>query len=405
MRIVVHDFAGHPFQLQLSRELARNGHRVDHLYCASVIGTKGMVEMQEDDPDRLSIRGLSTGRPITKASFLRRFVDEHRYGRLAAGRIAEIAPDVILCANTPLDALRLIQDRCAERNVKVVNWLQDVNSLAIADILPRKIPVLGRPIASHYLAMERRLLRRADHIVPISDDFDGYLRDIGIAPSGYTAIENWAPLDEVPPRPRHNTWSERHGLDRVRCVLYSGNLGFKQNPGLLIDLAKAMGEADPRDRLVVVSEGMGADWLAGRQQELGLPNLLLLPFQPWAEVPDMMASADVLLALLEPQDRPYCVPSKVLSYCCSGRPIALAADSANLASRIVSGSRCGRVVGAGDGPAFTRAVLDLLADEEERTACGENARRYAERAFDIESIAARFEAVLEAVVTQARPRP
>ena len=189
MRIVVHDFAGHPFPLQLNRELARTGHRVDHLYCASVIGAKGMVGMQEDDPDRLSIRGLSTGRPITKASFLRRFL------------------------------------------------------------------------------------------------------------------------------------------------------------------------------------------------------------------PDMMASADVLLALLEPQDRPYCVPSKVLSYCCAGRSVVLSADPANLASRIVSQSRCGRVVGAGDGPAFTRAVLELLADEEDRAACGANARRYAERAFDIESIAARFEAVLEAVLS------
>ena len=404
MRILVHDFGGHPFSLQLSRRLAGNGHHVDHLYCASVIGAKGMVGKQEDDPDRLSIQGLSTARAITKANFLRRFAGEYRYGLLAADRIAEIDPDVALCANTPLDSLRLIQDRCRDRDIKVVNWLQDVNSLAIADILPRKIPVLGHPIASHYLAMEKRLLHRADHIVPVSEDFDSYLQDIGIAPSGYTAIENWAPLDEMPMRPRHNHWSERHGLDRGRCVIYSGNLGFKQNPGFLIDLAKAMDDADPRDRLIVVSEGMGADWLAERQAGLRLPNLLLLPFQPYDEVPDMMASADVLLALLEPQERPYCVPSKVLSYCCSGRPIVLSMDPANLASRIVSQQRCGRVVGAGDGLAFTRAVLELLADEDGRLACGENARRYAETAFDIESIAARFEAVLEDAVARGGSR-
>ena len=399
MRIVVHDFAGHPFQLQLSRTLARNGHRVHHLYCASLTGAKGKVAEQEDDPDHLSIRGLGAGRPFAKASFLRRFADEYRYGRLAARAIAAIDPDVVLAANTPLDSLRLIHNRCRRRGIKVVNWLQDVNSLAVADILPRKVPVLGRPIASYYLAMERRLLHRADHVIPVSTDFAGYLQGIGIAPRGYTVIENWAPLDEMPRRPRHNAWGERHGLDRGRCVMYSGNLGFKQNPGLLIDLAKAMAGADPRDRLVVVSEGIGADWLAGRQRALRLPNLLLLPFQPWREVPDMMASADVLTALLEPQDRPYCVPSKVLSYCCAGRPIVLAADPANLASRIVSGSRCGRVVGAGDGPAFTRAVLELLADDEERSICGENARRHAETAFDAESIAARFAAVLEGVLS------
>ena len=159
-----------------------------------------------------------------------------------------------------------------------------------------------------------------------------------------------------------------------------------------------MGEADPRDRLVVVSEGMGADWLAGRQAALGLANLVLLPFQPYGEVPDMMASADVLLAIVEHQDRPYCVPSKVLSYCCAGRAIVLSADAGNLASRILLRNRCGRVVEAGDSRAFTRAVLELLADEDGRIAGGENARRYAEDAFDVERITARFEAVLEETI-------
>ena len=399
MDIVVHDFAGHPFPLQLSRRLARKGHQVHHLHCASVIGAKGQVEELEGDLERLSIEGLSTARPIAKASFLRRFADECRYGHLAADRISEIDPEVVLCANTPLDSLRLIQNRCAKSEIKFVNWLQDINSLAVADILPGKIPILGRPVAAHYLALEKSLLHRADHIVPVSDDFEAWLQGIGIAPRGYTVIENWAPLDEMPARPRRNGWGRRHGLDGSRNVIYSGNLGFKHNPDLLVDLAKAMGETDPRYRLVVVSEGVGADRLSGRQAALNLPSLLVLPFQPYGDVPEMMASADVLLALLEPQERPYCVPSKVLSYCCSGRPVVLSADPGNLASRIVSQNRCGRVVGAGDAPALIRAVLELLADEGERAACGGSARRYAEAAFPIEPIAARFEAVLKTVLS------
>ena len=35
MKIIVHDYAGHPFQVQLSRRLASRGHEVLHLYCAS----------------------------------------------------------------------------------------------------------------------------------------------------------------------------------------------------------------------------------------------------------------------------------------------------------------------------------------------------------------------------------
>ena len=393
MDIVIHDFAGHPFQLQLARRLARNGHRVHHLYCASLVGARGDCASRKDDPEGLSIRGLTAGLPIDKGHLVRRWTAERRYGRLAAGRIAGIGPDVVLCANTPLDALHAIQRACRTRGIGFVNWLQDINSLAAASILPRKVPLIGALVARRYLALERGLLRRADHIVPISDDFEGYLLGIGIAAGRYTTIENWAPLEEMPVRPRRNDWAEKHGLNHGRNVVYTGNLGFKHDPGLLIDLAAAMGEADPRDRLVVVSEGMGADRLARRTAEL--PNLRLLPFQPYADLPDVMGAADVLLAILEPQDRPWCVPSKVLSYCCAGRAIVLSADAANLASRIVRRNRCGRVAEAGDGPGLVRAVLGLLADATERAACAENARRHAEAAFDGAAIAARFEAVLE----------
>ena len=398
MNLVVHDFSGHPFQLQLSRRLAGRGHRVHHLYCGSLVGARGDVARRSSDPAHLSIRPVTTGRPVAKADLARRFVDEHRYGRTAAARIEEIAPDAVLCANTPLDALGSIVGRCKRRGIGFVHWLQDINSLAAADILPRKVPLLGRPIARRYLALERRLLHRADHVVSISDDFAGYLERIGVPPSRSTTIENWAPLEELPMRPRRNAWSARHGLDGGRNVVYSGNLGFKHDPRLLVDLASAMGEANPADRLVVISQGTGADWLATRQSEVALPNLVLLPFQPWAELPEVMASADVLVALLDAQDRPWCVPSKVLSYCCAGRAIVLSADAANLAGRIVRGHRCGRVVPAGDGPALTRAVLELLDDEAARRGCGANARRYAENTFDIETIAARFEAVLDRAV-------
>jgi hypothetical protein len=32
MRILISDYSGHPFQVQLSRELARRGHGVTHSY-------------------------------------------------------------------------------------------------------------------------------------------------------------------------------------------------------------------------------------------------------------------------------------------------------------------------------------------------------------------------------------
>ena len=401
MRLVTHDFAGHPFPVQLSRALARRGHRVHHLHCGSLVGAKGDIRPRQDDASGLTIEGVGGGRRMAKGNLVRRLAMENAYGRRAAARIAEVKPEAVLCANTPLNAMRWILPACRRRGTGFVNWLQDLDGAAAADILPGAVPLLGRLAARRHLALERSLLRGSDHIVAITGDFGDHLERSGVPGEAWTVIHNWAPLDELPPRPRRNPWAERHGLALGRNVIYTGNLGFKHNPGLLLDLARNL--PDRNTRLIVVSEGIGADWLATRKRALGLDGLVLLPFQPYAELADVMATADVLLGVLEPQTRPYCVPSKVLSYCCAGRAIVLSADADNLASRIVAGHGCGRVVPAGDGSAVIEAVSDLLLDDGMRDACARRARQYAEASFDIGSITSRFEDILSRVVERRRP--
>lgn len=400
MRLVVHDFAGLPFPVQLSRALAGRGHQVHHLYCKSLVGAKADLDVRADDAAGLTIEGVGGRRPMAKGNLIRRLLMENAYGRRAAAKTMAAEPDVVLCANTPLDALRWIVPACRRRGTGFVNWLQDLNSVAIADILPRRVPVIGGLAARRYAGLERSLLLASDHIVAISEDFQGYLESIDVPAEAWSVIHNWAPVDDLPVRPRRNPWAERNGLTHGRNIIYTGNLGLKHNPQLLLDLA--LNRPAPNSRVVVVSEGIGADWLASRKRALGLDNLVLLPFQPYAELPDIMGTADVLLALLEPQPQPYCVPSKVLSYCCAGRAIVLSADAGNLASRIVGGHGCGRVVAAGDGPAVAEAVSELLRDDQAREACAQRARRYAERSFDIEPIASKFEALLLRVVERRR---
>jgi len=88
MRIVVHDYSGHPFQVQLSRELARRGHEVVHLHCESFLTGKGSLRALPDDPPTLAIEPISLGEPFAKYSFRKRLLQERRYGRDLADRVA-----------------------------------------------------------------------------------------------------------------------------------------------------------------------------------------------------------------------------------------------------------------------------------------------------------------------------
>jgi glycosyltransferase involved in cell wall biosynthesis len=140
----------------------------------------------------------------------------------------------------------------------------------------------------------------------------------------------------------------------------------------------------------VLSEGVGRDWLDAQPR---LPNLFTLGFQPYECVPDVLASADVLLATLEIDAGQFAVPSKILTYLCSGRPILLAGPKENLAADVIERSQAGIVVDPRHESAWIDAAEKLVTGQAYRESLGRNARKYAETEFDISRIARKFEAI------------
>ncbi len=398
MRVVVHDYSGHPFQVQLSRELARRGHEVLHLHCESFVTGKGALGRHPGDPPTFEIEPISLGQKFEKYSYGKRFAQELRYGRQLVARVREYRPDVILSSNTPLFAQRVFQ-RDLDHSTPFVFWQQDVYSVAMGENARKRIPVVGGVLAKVFERLERKELLDSDRVVIISADFRPILERWGIDQSQVTVIENWAPLSEIEPGPRDNDWSREHDLGDSVVVLYAGTLGLKHNPDLLLQLAVRGAETPEENiRVVVISEGLGADWLAEKKRSLGLDNLVLLPFQPYERLSSVLASADILVAILEPEAGVFSVPSKVLTYHCSGRPILGAIPPENLAARIIEREESGVVTDPGDVDGFVKSASRLLDDAELRREMGEHARQYAERTFDINRIGDEFETILQSLL-------
>jgi colanic acid biosynthesis glycosyl transferase WcaI len=389
MRVVVHDYAGHPFQVELSRSLARRGHEVLHLYSASILTPQGALKRRDDDPVTFAVEPIVLPKTVDKGNLWKRRESDREHGALAMKRIVEFRPDVILASNTPLDCQKLFIEHCRADGRRFVFWVQDLIGQAAKRLLKDRLPLVGPVVGALWVKFEERLLAESDAVVVISEDFKPFLPASALGRT--TGIENWAPLAEVPTRSKDNDWSRRQGLAETPVVLYSGTLGMKHNPELLVQVAVA----NPDARMVVVSEGSTVDWLRDRVTELGLPNVTLLPFQPFAELPDMLASADVLVAVLEPEAGVFSVPSKVLTYLCAGRPIVMAVPPENLAARIVASNGAGAVVPPSDQAGFVAAVSRMLADGDAQAEAGQRARAYAERTFDIEAITDRFEQILK----------
>jgi colanic acid biosynthesis glycosyl transferase WcaI len=401
MRILVHDYPGQPFQPQLSRHLARLGHEVQHVFFADFQAPRGALTPRADDPPTFSIRGLSLGKPFEKYNFFKRVFQEIAYGRLLAEAIGAFKPDVALAGNAPLDIQAISTKYCRRHGIPLVYWHQDIYSVAIDKILRRKFPVIGALIGARYIALEKWLLRSSDHVVTITEDFLPILTEWGIPRERITVIENWAARENLTAAPRDNAWAREHGLADKLVFLYSGTLGLKHNPDLLLKLAQRYRDR-PDVRVVVNSEGLGSDWL--REKGAGLGSLLLLPFQPFERLPEVLATGDVLISVLEPDAGIFSVPSKVLTYLSAGRPVLGAIPAENLAARMIMRNEAGLIVPPDDTSAFLSAAGKLADDPGLRARLGKNALDYATKTFDIDAITARFSGLLERVARAGAAR-
>jgi len=396
MRIVIHDYAGHPFQISLSRALAARGHDVVHAFAGSLQTPRGDLKRRPVDPPTLEFREIAMDPDYTryKYSFVRRRNMEIRYGKAVSDFIRDWKPDAVLSGNTPTEAQEPITRATIETGGRFYYWIQDFYSLAVDKILRRKIPLAGGWVGAWYRRLERRQFQRSSRLVAITSDFAPILADeFGIGPERIDVVPNWADIEALPTRQKDNPWSRSQGLHDKFVFLYTGTIGMKHNPALLLELAKHYRD-DPEVRVVVISEGIGAEWLEREAAAANLGNLVLLPYQPFPDLPNVLASGDTLVGLLEEDAGVFSVPSKTLSYLCAGRAMLLSVPQANLAARITRENRAGLTVPPGDTAAFLAAADELRLSAEKRDQLAHNARAYAERTFPIGPTASAFERIL-----------
>ncbi|MFI8965427.1 glycosyltransferase family 4 protein [Streptomyces sp. NPDC053493] len=394
MRILVHDYSGHPFQAQLSRELARRGHDVAHSTCPAYVSGKG--NLAEDTVPGLRFVTIGDQVVLDKGAYVRRLFQETRLGLELARQVRREKPDVAMLGNLPVPSLVVAAAALRALRIPWVLWHQDIAAVALRSFAAAGVSRLMGVAARVFEQGEKWAARRASAIVVIADSFVRVHREWGTA-GKVTVIPNWAPLDEIRPVERANTWAAEHGLTGVRTVLYSGTIGLKHNPVLLVRLAETLRERGERVRLVVVNDGPAVPVIKEAAAARGV-ELTLLPFQPYDRLPEVLGSGDVLVVLLAVDAGEFSVPSKTLSYLCAGRPVLGLMPVDNLAAKLLR--EAGSAVFAPDESSLADAaawVGEVLNDPARAESLGKESRALAEREFALEGCATRFEEILRAV--------
>jgi len=284
----------------------------------------------------------------------------------------------------------------AVRGARVLVNVQDIHpDLAIES------GILKNPAGIRFAkALERWVYGLADRIAVISDGFARNLRGKGVPAAKLEVLPNWVDTDLLRPGPKDNPVSRRHGFHDKFVVMYSGTVSISSNAALerVLDAAKLLA-GDTDTLFVIVGEGLKKESLRKRAAALGLKNAVFLPFQPYRDLPDLLASADVLLVPLDKEKSQLSVPSKLYTFMAAGRPILGLAEPDSEVAALLREKECGLAVPPDGAAAVAEAVRTLRMSPEKRRLLGGNAREHVVRQFAKDKILASYDKLLRSMVS------
>ncbi len=286
------------------------------------------------------------------------------------------------------------------RGVRVVLNVQDIHpDLSIESGILR-----NRAAIRFAQGLEKWVYGVADRILVIGEGFRKNLLDKGVPAGKLSIIPNWVDTDFLKPLPKDNPVSRKYALHEKFVVMYSGTISISSNLALENVLEAAAAMRERKDVVfVIVGEGMKKAELQKRAEELGTDNVVFLPFQPYEDLPQLLASSDALLVPLDKEKSQMSVPSKLYNFLAAGRPILALAPPESEVAALIRETAGGDVVAPDDIPGIRKAVLGLQKDGEVRREMASNARRYVVDNFARNMIMDRYEALLRSISGTGSP--
>lgn len=383
MKIHIHtmyflpEFGSAPILMnELAADLARRGREVE------VVTTLPRPPQNRGYEGRLFARESRDGFRILR--FPTNFT-VHHIGRLIAWTVYTLATwanlarvrrgDVVFLRLPPLQlgitgwlARRL-------RGARVILNVQDIHpDLSIQSGLLRN-PFLIRAAQ----AFEKWIYRRSEEILVISDGFRRNLLAKGVPDRKIRILPNWVDTDVLRPRPKDNPVARRFGLKDKFVLMYSGTISISSSATLerILEAAARIRD-DASIRVAIVGDGLKKPDLLARAAALGLDNVVFIPFQPYADLPDLLGASDVLMVPLDGEKALLSVPSKLYNFMAAGRPILGLARGDSEVHALIGETGCGLSIPPDDPAVIAGAFRALRRAGAELESMAGRGRAYAE---------------------------
>jgi glycosyltransferase involved in cell wall biosynthesis len=250
--------------------------------------------------------------------------------------------------------------------------------LEVRDLWPEfgiGMGVLKNPIIiamSHWL--ENFLYARATHILVNSPAYRTYLLEKGIPERKVTFIPYGTDVEMFNPNVDGTAIRRKLGVEDKFVVLYAGALGAANDIYTILRTADRL-RNEPKIQFVLFGDGKERVHIEEDVRRRDLQNVLIAGVYPKREMPLVLASSDVCLAILQniPMFRTT-YPNKVFDYMAAGRATILVIDG--VIREVIEMSKGGIFVEPGDDEQLAKTVLELSNDPQRVQQMGSNAREY-----------------------------
>ncbi len=288
----------------------------------------------------------------------------------------------------PFTSSILVGNKIAKRN-NAKHWVHiqdfEFDAAAETDLVGNK-----KLIFKFLFWLEEKILLKPDVLSTISH---AMLRKLQSKTKNKKTLllPNWVDINTINPEK-----AKQHpylNSDKFK-ILYSGNIGEKQDWNLFLEIAKNI--KDPQIEFIVVGNGAKKDWLVKEIESL--ENVIYYPPVPYKELSDLLCNADLHILFQKNNVVDTVMPSKILGMMASAKPSIISGNKDSEVRKIINSSQGGYYFSNHEKEEIIKHLLFLKNKQEKAVQLGKNAREFVKNNFGSQQILSEFKKHIEKMI-------
>jgi glycosyltransferase involved in cell wall biosynthesis len=261
-----------------------------------------------------------------------------RVCRYLEGQVGDV--DVVYANTWPLFSQGLIAQYCARQGIPLVLHIKDIYPESLLCKLPRWSRGL---VGLALISLDRWIVRRAARVVVISENMRRtYVGNRGLPPEKVVTILDWMDEHRFERMPERSQACVRYGIpEHLFTFLYLGNIGPVAGVEGLVEAFHESGLKEAQ--LVIAGDGSSKAACIELARRIGPGKVRFVSDADAANVPFLQSLGHVCLLPLRKGAGLSSIPSKLIAYMLSAKPVLATLDSGSDTARCIQEAQCGWV--------------------------------------------------------------